>query len=338
MADASRSVDRAWAMVQDTEEWVLAARVAAMVAQVDALIGADARERRQLAPLAAARTRTTAVLGRGLGTRRGQRRHRADRLAPGRRRVAVARRGRSSDGWRATTTPAVWSRVAAARGRRLDAPYEVALARWHQAEAVMTVKGARAGRSAGTTVRSSRPPRSAVALRARPLLLRSLRELAGRARIDLPPEVDELLGLSEATPVMAVVPARVPVDERTARPRRWSGRSPASRQPAPSAADPFGLSHREREVLALVAQGRTNREIGERLFISQKTVGVHVGNILSKLEVSGRVEAAAVAIRLGMTERAEARSPDIKRDPEGGLRVSIRPITADKKAALQEHD
>ena len=67
--------------------------------------------------------------------------------------------------------------------------------------------------------------------------------------------------------------------------------------------DTFGLSGREREVLALVAQGRTNREIGERLFISQKTVGVHVGNILSKLEVSGRVEAAAVAIRLGLTER-----------------------------------
>jgi len=63
------------------------------------------------------------------------------------------------------------------------------------------------------------------------------------------------------------------------------------------------LSGREREVLALVAQGRTNREIGERLFISQKTVGVHVGNILAKLEVSGRVEAAAVAIRLGLTER-----------------------------------
>ena len=67
--------------------------------------------------------------------------------------------------------------------------------------------------------------------------------------------------------------------------------------------DAFGLSAREQEVLLLVAQGRTNREIGERLFISQKTVGVHVGNILSKLAVSGRVEAAAVAIRLGLTER-----------------------------------
>jgi DNA-binding CsgD family transcriptional regulator len=60
----------------------------------------------------------------------------------------------------------------------------------------------------------------------------------------------------------------------------------------------FGLSRREREVLALIAEGRTNREIGERLFISQKTVGVHVGNILAKLGASGRVEAAMVAIRL----------------------------------------
>ena len=69
--------------------------------------------------------------------------------------------------------------------------------------------------------------------------------------------------------------------------------------PAPRA-DTFGLSRREHEVLALISEGRTNREIGERLFISQKTVGVHVGNILAKLGVSGRVEAAAVAIRLGL--------------------------------------
>ena len=81
---------------------------------------------------------------------------------------------------------------------------------------------------------------------------------------------------------------------------------PSSFEPLPAtrrhgaAPDSFGLSAREREVLALVAQGRTNREIGERLFISQKTVGVHVGNILSKLAVSGRVEAATVAIRLGL--------------------------------------
>jgi DNA-binding CsgD family transcriptional regulator len=76
---------------------------------------------------------------------------------------------------------------------------------------------------------------------------------------------------------------------------------------APRGGDTFGLSNREKEVLVLIAQGRTNREIGERLFISQKTVGVHVGRILAKLGVSGRVEAAAVAIRLGMAGGPERR-------------------------------
>jgi DNA-binding NarL/FixJ family response regulator len=60
------------------------------------------------------------------------------------------------------------------------------------------------------------------------------------------------------------------------------------------------LSPREREVLALVAEGRTNRQIAEALFISPKTASVHVSNILAKLEVSSRGEAAAVAHRLGV--------------------------------------
>ena len=61
---------------------------------------------------------------------------------------------------------------------------------------------------------------------------------------------------------------------------------------------PDALARLVREEKA--AYGMNHCEIGERLFISQKTVGVHVGRILAKLGVSGRVEAAAVAIRLGM--------------------------------------
>jgi DNA-binding NarL/FixJ family response regulator len=59
------------------------------------------------------------------------------------------------------------------------------------------------------------------------------------------------------------------------------------------------LTSREQEVLRLVAEGRSNREIAERLFISPKTASVHVSNILGKLGVASRTEAAAVQHRSG---------------------------------------
>ena len=55
-------------------------------------------------------------------------------------------------------------------------------------------------------------------------------------------------------------------------------------------------------MLELVALGRTNRQIGTALFISQHTAGVHVSNIIGKLGVNGRGEAAAIAYRLGLVE------------------------------------
>jgi DNA-binding CsgD family transcriptional regulator/predicted negative regulator of RcsB-dependent stress response len=64
--------------------------------------------------------------------------------------------------------------------------------------------------------------------------------------------------------------------------------------------DAFGLTQREREVLRLVADGRSNSQIAEALFISRKTASVHVSNILGKLGVASRGEAAAVAHRLGL--------------------------------------
>jgi DNA-binding CsgD family transcriptional regulator len=76
--------------------------------------------------------------------------------------------------------------------------------------------------------------------------------------------------------------------------------------PAPEAAAdeavPFGLTDREREVLGLVAAGRSNGQIAAALYISPKTASVHVSNILAKLGVAGRVEAAGVAHRLGLVE------------------------------------
>ncbi|HJW60122.1 MAG TPA: response regulator transcription factor, partial [Actinomycetota bacterium] len=65
-----------------------------------------------------------------------------------------------------------------------------------------------------------------------------------------------------------------------------------------------GLTPRELEVLRLLVEGRSNRQIGEQLFISDKTASVHVTNLLSKLGVHSRLEAAAMARRLGLEQPA----------------------------------
>jgi DNA-binding CsgD family transcriptional regulator/tetratricopeptide (TPR) repeat protein len=82
---------------------------------------------------------------------------------------------------------------------------------------------------------------------------------------------------------------------------RLSVDAPVARVLEKSAIDQLGLTAREAEVLSLVAAGQTNRQIGEALFVSEKTASVHVSNILRKLGVSSRVDAAAVAQRIGVT-------------------------------------
>ena len=78
----------------------------------------------------------------------------------------------------------------------------------------------------------------------------------------------------------------------------------AAPRPAPdrsaAPADPFGLSPREREVLALLAAQHTDREIAERLFISPHTASTHVKRVLAKLDAANRREAAALAARHGL--------------------------------------
>ena len=64
----------------------------------------------------------------------------------------------------------------------------------------------------------------------------------------------------------------------------------------------MGLTSRAEEVLRLLASGRTDRQIGEALFITEKTASHHVSNILAKLEVRSRVSAATEAARLGLID------------------------------------
>jgi DNA-binding NarL/FixJ family response regulator len=73
--------------------------------------------------------------------------------------------------------------------------------------------------------------------------------------------------------------------------------APVAASPADPPAPHASLTPREIEVLALVAQGISNQEIGDRLFISAFTVKRHIANILTKLDLPTRAAAAAYAIR-----------------------------------------
>jgi DNA-binding CsgD family transcriptional regulator len=156
--------------------------------------------------------------------------------------------------------PAAWA-AAVAAWERLGQPYRVAYACFRQAEALLAAAGDR--KAAAEALR--RAAALTGRLGARPLDT-EIKGLARRARLDLAPH-----------------------DAVTA---------PAAGAPTPAAQ--LGLTPREGEVLAMVAAGRSNRQIAQALFISPKTASVHVSNILAKLGVTTRVEAAAIAHRLGL--------------------------------------
>lgn len=81
-------------------------------------------------------------------------------------------------------------------------------------------------------------------------------------------------------------------------------------QPAKQPLTPDPLTEREVDVVRLVAQGLSNRQIAEQLFIGEATVRTHVGNILNKLHLANRVQATLYALREGLTTLDEMDSPD----------------------------
>jgi ATP/maltotriose-dependent transcriptional regulator MalT len=176
--------------------------------------------------------------------------------------VARAEEARS----RGDDDPALWD-AAAAAWAALERPYSVAYARWRQAEAF-----AAAGEREQATVAVRSACEITRRLGAR-WLHGEIEALAARARLTLDP------------------------DPASTSPSLADGAAPSD-DDASASEDPFGLTPRERQVLALVAGGATNREIGSALFMAEKTASVHVSRILAKLDVRSRTQAAAVAHRL----------------------------------------
>ena len=151
----------------------------------------------------------------------------------------------------------------------IDRPYNAAQARWRQAECEIA-----AGKRDAAAAAAAAALAQAERLGSR-WLADEVRNLIGRARLDV-------------AGAHAVVQ-----DNGNAADHGGNG--------AAASDDPFGLTPRERQVLQLVAKGATNRQIGQALYMAEKTASVHVSRILSKLDVQGRTEAAAVAHRLHLT-------------------------------------
>ncbi|MGW7091155.1 helix-turn-helix transcriptional regulator [Streptomyces sp. NPDC054874] len=182
-----------------------------------------------------------------------------------------------------TDTPGHWARAAEAFGP-LSRPYELAQIHRRWAESLLIAPGDRTT----ATALLHRAQEAAHRLGARPLA-EAVEQLAARARITLDgsgtaPGPDA--GIHPA--VLTAVPAGGSPEHAAA----------DGQDPAIAAVASFGLTPREQDVHRLVAAGHTNRRIAEELFISPKTASVHVSNILAKLGVSSRGEAAALAHRL----------------------------------------
>jgi DNA-binding CsgD family transcriptional regulator len=216
---------------------------------------------------------------------------------------------------RGRVDPARWDTLAQAWAQH-SLPYRQAKARWWQALAIL---GNASEEDREYARAEAGEPLSEAYGIARDLpalpLLREIVDLAARARVALPREVegaDQLVAVGPGPKHrVAVGPGRPRSAESPDLVREIDERVIATLRKGP--ADSYGLSPREREVLNILATGRTDRDIAARLFISERTVHVHVRRILAKLGVSSRTEAAGVAIRQGLVPNTNSSAAESKR-------------------------
>jgi DNA-binding NarL/FixJ family response regulator len=112
---------------------------------------------------------------------------------------------------------------------------------------------------------------------------------------DRPGAAVQATAAHEVADRLGAVPLRTAVEALVRRGRLDVALPRVARAPAVAAV----LTPREAEVLGLLARGRTNRQVGAELYISQKTASVHVSNIMAKLGASGRTETVAIAAQRG---------------------------------------
>ena len=258
---ARAALDRAEQITASTDEIMLELRLAALAARLEAdEYGWSRDEHLAAGPASCARDRVDTRL-----------QHAEAFLRPGSRSRSAATRRRSTGRSSSPAPNAAGSMIRSRPGRGPPSPrppgsdtYLAAYARWREAEALLS-----------GDVRAGKADR-------RPAARRRRRRGSGRAGRR----------------------SRCADDGRRPRP---SGRHLARYQPGRTADDvgsgrgaraARGLTARELEVLRLLGEGRSNREIGEALFISAKTASVHVTHILQKLNVTTRVQAAVAAHRL----------------------------------------
>ena len=124
------------------------------------------------------------------------------------------------------------------------------------------------------------------------------RRCAGRVGASGTEAAELLRGVHDYAARQGAVPLKAHVEELAASAPHLVGRATAPHSEAVPAAF-TGLTTREKEVLAHLVANRTNAEIAEALFISEKTVSVHVSNLLRKTATGSRREVAALARRVG---------------------------------------